>query len=75
MLFENVVRADGGALRRCRCWSTCSARSSASPGAWTASPHELREVGETLAFLRQPEPPGGWREALEMLPLLRPSWR
>jgi 4-hydroxy-3-polyprenylbenzoate decarboxylase len=26
-------------------------------------PHELREVGEMLAFLRQPEPPGGWREA------------
>src|SRR3974390_1503089 len=34
-------------------------------------PHQLREVGETLAFLKQPEPPGGWREALQMLPLLR----
>jgi 4-hydroxy-3-polyprenylbenzoate decarboxylase len=34
-------------------------------------PGELRQVGETLAFLRQPEPPGGWREALDMLPLLR----
>jgi 4-hydroxy-3-polyprenylbenzoate decarboxylase len=34
-------------------------------------PHQLREVGETLAFLRQPEPPGGWREAWEMLPLLK----
>src|SRR5262244_1743700 len=34
-------------------------------------PHQLREIGETLAFLRQPEPPGGWREALEMLPLAR----
>src|ERR1700760_3500552 len=32
-------------------------------------PHELRAVGETLAFLKQPEPPGGWREALELLPL------
>jgi 4-hydroxy-3-polyprenylbenzoate decarboxylase len=31
----------------------------------------LRQVGETLAFLRQPEPPGGWREALDMLPMLR----
>ena len=28
-------------------------------------------VGETLAFLRQPEPPGGFREALDMLPLAR----
>ncbi len=34
-------------------------------------PEELREVGETLAFLRQPEPPGGWKEALSMLPLAR----
>jgi 4-hydroxy-3-polyprenylbenzoate decarboxylase len=34
-------------------------------------PHELRELGELLAFLKQPEPPGGWREALEMVPLLK----
>ena len=34
-------------------------------------PAQLREVGETLAFLRQPEPPGGWREAVGMLPLLK----
>ena len=34
-------------------------------------PQQLREVGETLAFLKQPEPPGGWREAWEMLPLLK----
>ena len=52
------------------CWSICSARSSASPGAWTAS-RQLRELGETLAFLKQPEPPGGWREALDMLPLVK----
>ncbi len=34
-------------------------------------PHQLREIGETLAFLKQPEPPGGWREAVGMLPLLK----
>ncbi len=34
-------------------------------------PHQLREIGQTLAFLKQPEPPGGWREALDLLPLLR----
>jgi 4-hydroxy-3-polyprenylbenzoate decarboxylase len=34
-------------------------------------PHQLREVGETLAFLKQPEPPGGFKEALGMLPLLK----
>lgn len=35
------------------------------------APEQLREVGETLAFLKQPEPPGGWKEAVEMLPLLK----
>jgi 4-hydroxy-3-polyprenylbenzoate decarboxylase len=34
-------------------------------------PTGLREVGETLAFLRQPEPPQGWRDALELLPLAK----
>ncbi len=32
---------------------------------------ELREVGETLAFLRQPEPPQGLREAMDLLPLAK----
>ncbi|MBE03989.1 MAG: hypothetical protein CMD67_02500 [Gammaproteobacteria bacterium] len=34
-------------------------------------PSNLQDIGETLAFLRQPEPPEGWREAIEMLPLLK----
>jgi 4-hydroxy-3-polyprenylbenzoate decarboxylase len=34
-------------------------------------PQELRALGEQLAWLKQPEPPGGWREALEMFPLLK----
>lgn len=35
------------------------------------TPDKLRNIGEVLAFLKQPEPPGGWREAMEMLPLLK----
>ncbi|WP_303983281.1 UbiD family decarboxylase [Dongia mobilis] len=34
-------------------------------------PSGLRALGETLAFLKQPEPPGGFKEAWEMLPLLK----
>lgn len=37
----------------------------------SVTPDKLREIGETLAFLRQPEPPGGWKEAMEMLPLMK----
>ncbi len=31
----------------------------------------LRAVGETLAFLRQPEPPAGLKDALELLPFAK----
>ncbi|MEX0645750.1 MAG: UbiD family decarboxylase [Parvularculaceae bacterium] len=31
----------------------------------------LRAAGELLAFLRQPEPPGGMKEALELLPFAK----
>ena len=32
---------------------------------------ELREVGELLAFLRQPEPPRGVKDAIDLLPLAK----
>jgi len=35
------------------------------------TPEQLREVGQTLAFLRQPEPPANLKEAWGMMPLLK----
>jgi 4-hydroxy-3-polyprenylbenzoate decarboxylase len=65
VLFENVVGSEIPVL--------VNLFGTVERVAWgmDREPHELRGVGETLAFLRQPEPPGGWREALDMLPLLR----
>ena len=70
VLFENVVRADG---TRSDIPVLVNLFGTVERVAWgmDREPAELRQVGETLAFLRQPEPPGGWREALDMLPLLR----
>ncbi|MFI4987366.1 MAG: UbiD family decarboxylase [Alphaproteobacteria bacterium] len=70
VLFENVVRPDG---RRYGMPVLVNLFGTVERVAWgmDREPAALREVGETLAFLRQPEPPGGWREALELLPLLR----
>src|SRR5579875_720236 len=69
-IFENVVGADG---RRYEMPVLVNLFGTVERVAWgmDRAPGELRAVGETLAFLRQPEPPGGWREAFEMLPLLR----
>jgi 4-hydroxy-3-polyprenylbenzoate decarboxylase len=70
VLFENVRREDGTAYDMP---VLVNLFGTVERVAWGMSrePHQLREVGETLAFLRQPEPPGGWREALDMLPLLK----
>lgn len=70
VLFENVVRPDG---TRSDIPVLVNLFGTVERVAWgmDREPSQLRAVGETLAFLRQPEPPGGWREALDMLPLLR----
>jgi 4-hydroxy-3-polyprenylbenzoate decarboxylase len=70
VLFENVVHADG---RKSEMPVLINLFGTVERVAWgmDRTPDRLREVGETLAFLRQPEPPGGWREALELLPLLK----
>ena len=70
VLFENVTMADG---TRSSMPVLVNLFGTVERVAWgmDREPHQLREVGETLAFLKQPEPPGGWREALELLPLLK----
>src|SRR5260370_7108092 len=70
VLFENGVRADG---TRSDFPVLVNLFGTVERVAWgmDREPGELRGVGETLAFLRQPEPPGGWRESLDMLPMLR----
>jgi 4-hydroxy-3-polyprenylbenzoate decarboxylase len=67
VLFENVVHS------RSRMPVLVNLFGTVERVAWgmDREPQQLREIGETLAFLKQPEPPGGWREALDMLPLLR----
>src|SRR5690349_2981432 len=76
VLFENVIRADGerstmpclvnlfGTVKRVAMGVTLENKERTTAG-------ELREVGELLAFLRQPEPPRGLKDAMEMLPLAR----
>ncbi|WP_394694036.1 UbiD family decarboxylase [Hyphobacterium sp.] len=76
LLFENVVNEKGersdmpvlvnlfGTVRRV-------ANAVTLGGEPRETAEELREVGELLAFLRQPEPPRGIKDALSMLPLAK----
>jgi len=70
VLFENVVRPDGRRYDMPVLVNLFGTVERVALG-MERRPEQLRELGETLAFLKQPEPPGGWREALEMLPLVK----
>jgi len=70
VLFENVVDAENKSYGMPMLVNLFGSVSRVAMG-MGQTPETLREIGDMLAFLRQPEPPGGWREAFEMLPLLR----
>jgi len=75
-LFEHALKSDGarsdmpvlvnlfGTVERV-------ARAVTLGGVERRDAASLRAVGETLAFLRQPEPPKGLRDAVDMLPLVK----
>ncbi|MDX1540179.1 MAG: UbiD family decarboxylase, partial [Geminicoccaceae bacterium] len=65
VLFENVIGSDMPVLT--------NLFGTVERVAWgmNREPDQLKVLGRTLAFFRQPEPPGGWREAVEMVPLLK----
>jgi len=81
VIFENVTMADGrpspmpvlvnlfGTVERVALGVTMSGAN--GDGEERRNARDMREVGEMLAFLRQPEPPGGFKEAFSMLPLLK----
>jgi len=70
ILFENVVKADGS---KSAMPVLVNLFGTVERVAWgmNREPSGLRDLGEIMAQLRQPEPPGGFKEALHMLPLLR----
>ena len=76
VLFEKPIRADGqvsdipclinlfGTVKRVAMGVTLGGESRTTAG-------ELREVGELLAFLKSPEPPRDFKDAMGMLPIAR----
>src|SRR5579872_4442999 len=76
VLFERPIRADGeissipclanlfGTVKRVAMGVTLG-------GAEKTTAAELRQVGELLAFLRAPEPPRGFKDAIDLLPLAK----
>jgi 4-hydroxy-3-polyprenylbenzoate decarboxylase len=70
VLFENVVGPDGRRHEMPVLVNLFGTVGRVALG-MERRPDQLRALGETLAFLKQPEPPEGWREALDMLPMVK----
>ena len=70
VLFENVVGADGEKLPMPMLVNLFGTVERVAWG-MGCEPGQLREIGQSLAALRQPEPPSGIKQAVEMLPLLK----
>ncbi|MDF1736006.1 MAG: UbiD family decarboxylase [Minwuia sp.] len=70
VLFENPVNADGSPASMPVLVNLFGTVARVAMG-MDRKPEELRSVGEMLAFLRQPEPPAGFRDALDKLPLVK----
>ncbi len=70
ILFENVIKKNGD---KYKLPVLVNLFGTVERVAWALNcePETLRTFGETLAFLRQPEPPGNWREAVSMLPMIK----
>ncbi len=76
VLFENPIKADGtpsdmpcvinlfGTVKRVAMGIQLN-------GKPCETAQDLREIGELLAFLRQPEPPSGLKDAMGLLPLAK----
>ncbi|WP_339862038.1 UbiD family decarboxylase [Paremcibacter congregatus] len=70
ILFEHVIKEDGS---KSDMPVLVNLFGTVERVAWgmNREPSELRALGETMAFLRQPEPPGGFKDAIRMLPILK----
>jgi len=70
ILFEKVVNEKGEPSNMPVLVNLFGTVSRVAMGMGT-TPEGLSGIGETLAFLRQPEPPGSIKEAMSMLPLAK----
>lgn len=70
ILFENVIKKNG---EKFPIPVLTNLFGTVERVAWgmNQTPETLRTLGETLAFLRQPQPPNGIKEAFAMLPMVK----
>lgn len=74
LLFDHPVAEDGRAYAYPVLANLFGTAERVALGMGADDVSQLREIGKTLAYLRAPEPPKGFRDALCKLPLLKDLW-
>lgn len=74
LLFENAVRQDGSKYSYPVLTNLFGTTERVAMGMGASDISQLREIGKTLAYLKEPEPPKGVKDALSKLPLLKDIW-
>ena len=74
LLFENVVKTDNNAYAFPVLSNLFGTPERVAMGMGAKNIEQLREIGKTLAYLKEPEPPKGIKDALNKLPLLKDIW-
>lgn len=74
LLFERPVRQDGSPYGYPVLANLFGTTERVALGMGAQDIGQLREIGKTLAYLKEPEPPKGLKDALGKLPLLKDIW-
>ncbi|XXQ69260.1 4-hydroxy-3-polyprenylbenzoate decarboxylase [Neisseriaceae bacterium B1] len=74
LLFENPIRPDGTPYGYPVLANLFGTTERVAMGMGANDISELRDIGKTLAYLKEPEPPKGVKDAFSKLPLLKDIW-
>ena len=74
LLFENPIKPDGTPYGYSVLTNLFGTTERVAMGMGATDIAQLREIGKTLAYLKEPEPPKGVKDALSKLPLLKDIW-
>ena len=74
LLFENPIKPDGTRYDYPVLANLFGTPERVALGMGADSVSKLREIGKTLAYLKEPEPPKGIKDAFSKLPLLKDIW-
>lgn len=74
LLFEHPVRQDGSRYAHPVLANLFGTTARVALGMGASDISQLREIGKTLAYLKEPEPPKGIKDAFAKLPLLKDIW-